>query len=156
VWWARRVEFPGDMPRVWWYTEPGGDDPRAVRPEPQGEPSRAAALQPLCTAAIDIAPQLSAARLLTRAAAGAVCPPHPRAATPEVYERRLTELRAALAARPERCVLLVAHWGVLRALGGRELEPAQLGSVELDLAAPPAPAGRGARRGARGGRALGV
>ncbi|PNW74683.1 hypothetical protein CHLRE_12g487150v5 [Chlamydomonas reinhardtii] len=51
----------------------------------------------------------------------------------EVYERRLAELRRRLAARPERCLLLVSHWGVLHALAGRDLQPGEVATVEVDL-----------------------
>ncbi|KXZ49920.1 hypothetical protein GPECTOR_19g371 [Gonium pectorale] len=83
------VEFPSDMPNVWWYTGgQHGADPWVVTREPQ-----------------------------------------------DVYEARLATLRRLLAAQPERVVLLVSHWGVLKALTGRELQPAELASVQVELPA---------------------
>ncbi|KAG2494554.1 hypothetical protein HYH03_007321 [Edaphochlamys debaryana] len=60
--------------------------------------------------------------------------PHKVAREPQpVYEARLERLRCSLASRPQRCVLLVAHWGVLQALTGRGLEPGELASAEVRL-----------------------
>ncbi|KAG2452594.1 hypothetical protein HYH02_002831 [Chlamydomonas schloesseri] len=58
----------------------------------------------------------------------------------DVYEERLAELRRRLAVRSERCLLVVAHWGVLRALTGRDLQPGEMASVEVVLL----PSGSGA------------
>ncbi|KAG2446033.1 hypothetical protein HXX76_000635 [Chlamydomonas incerta] len=57
----------------------------------------------------------------------------------ELYDRRLAELRRRLAARPERCLLLVSHWGVLHALTGQDLQPGELATVEADLGGAAAP-----------------
>ncbi|GIL46933.1 hypothetical protein Vafri_3802 [Volvox africanus] len=51
----------------------------------------------------------------------------------EVYEERLAALRHLLAQRPERCLLLVAHWGVLKALTGADLHPGEMTTVEVQL-----------------------
>lgn len=51
----------------------------------------------------------------------------------EVYRTRLASLRGVLAARPERCLLLIAHWGILNYLTGKDLQPGQMESVELNL-----------------------
>ncbi|EFJ50602.1 hypothetical protein VOLCADRAFT_116782 [Volvox carteri f. nagariensis] len=53
--------------------------------------------------------------------------------TTQVYEKRLAALRGLLAGRPERCMLLVAHWGVLQALTGAELQPGEMASAEVQL-----------------------
>ncbi|GLC44168.1 hypothetical protein PLESTM_001563100 [Pleodorina starrii] len=60
----------------------------------------------------------------------------PRVVTREpqgVYDERLAALRLLLAERPEQCLLLVAHWGVLRALTGADLQPGEMASVEFEL-----------------------
>ncbi|PNH09945.1 hypothetical protein TSOC_003404 [Tetrabaena socialis] len=51
----------------------------------------------------------------------------------EVYEERLQALKRRLAARPERCLLLVSHWGVLNALTGLDLHPAEIATKEVQL-----------------------
>eukprot|EP00601_Ochromonadales_sp_CCMP2298_P031476 CAMPEP_0173332156 /NCGR_PEP_ID=MMETSP1144-20121109/4206_1 /TAXON_ID=483371 /ORGANISM="non described non described, Strain CCMP2298" /LENGTH=334 /DNA_ID=CAMNT_0014277029 /DNA_START=80 /DNA_END=1081 /DNA_ORIENTATION=+ len=40
----------------------------------------------------------------------------------EVFVQRMRELKAWLAGRPEDCIAVVAHWGVLKALTGREFQ----------------------------------
>ncbi|GLI58656.1 hypothetical protein VaNZ11_000398 [Volvox africanus] len=50
-----------------------------------------------------------------------------------VYEERLAALWRGLTQRPERCLLLVAHWGVLKALTGADLQPGEMTSVEIQL-----------------------
>ncbi len=58
---------------------------------------------------------------------------HVNAITAEVYEQRLAELRRRLAELPERSLLVVAHWGVLKALTGAELQPGELATLEVEL-----------------------
>ena len=48
---------------------------------------------------------------------------------------RVEQLRRKLAARPERCLVLVSHWGVLNKLTGLDLQPGQMATVEVDLGA---------------------
>ncbi|GIL70739.1 hypothetical protein Vretifemale_1454 [Volvox reticuliferus] len=50
-----------------------------------------------------------------------------------VYEERLAALRQLLAGRPERCLLLVTHWGILQALTGADLQPGEMRTVEVQL-----------------------
>jgi broad specificity phosphatase PhoE len=49
-----------------------------------------------------------------------------------VFARRVAALLRWLAARPERSVALVSHWGVLRALTrGRDFDNCELRSLRL-------------------------
>jgi broad specificity phosphatase PhoE len=51
-----------------------------------------------------------------------------------VFEERMQALQTWLQARPEECILLVTHWGVLRHLGAPNVE--NCGVVSLDLDQP--------------------
>jgi broad specificity phosphatase PhoE len=42
----------------------------------------------------------------------------------DVYQERLVRLGGLLSAQPEACILVVAHWGVIRHLSGQEVEMA--------------------------------
>lgn len=47
-----------------------------------------------------------------------------------MYAARIAELKELLAARPERVILLVSHWGVIQQLTGISLEPGELETCE--------------------------
>lgn len=49
------------------------------------------------------------------------------------YLERLGALRRTLAARREGVLLLVSHWGVLNALAGVDLQPAELATAAVEL-----------------------
>lgn len=51
---------------------------------------------------------------------------------PEVFEERMTALKAWIAGRDESVIAMVAHWGVWYSLTGREFENCEL--VTCDLA----------------------
>jgi broad specificity phosphatase PhoE len=48
------------------------------------------------------------------------------------FAARVASLRAWLRARPESCIALVSHWGVLRALTGEEFANCELRTVSMD------------------------
>lgn len=52
---------------------------------------------------------------------------------PGEYLERLGALRRTLAARREGVLLLVSHWGVLNALAGVDLQPAELATAAVEL-----------------------
>jgi len=60
----------------------------------------------------------------------------------DVYQARLAELRQRLASRPEHSILIVSHWGVLHALTGFDLAPAEIRSVDSWLVSAPGAARR--------------
>jgi broad specificity phosphatase PhoE len=49
----------------------------------------------------------------------------------EVFARRMATLREYLRQRPERHIAVVAHWGVLKALTGREFENCEVRVVKM-------------------------
>jgi hypothetical protein len=49
----------------------------------------------------------------------------------EVFARRMATLREYLRQRPERHLAVVAHWGVLKALTGREFENCEVRVVKM-------------------------
>ena len=51
----------------------------------------------------------------------------------DVYEARLSVLRARLKERKEPCILIVTHWGVISNLTGLDLSPCQLATTTIDL-----------------------
>ncbi|EFJ41539.1 hypothetical protein VOLCADRAFT_119663 [Volvox carteri f. nagariensis] len=51
----------------------------------------------------------------------------------DIFKARVQELRLWLAARPEQCIAVVAHWGLLHELtGGFDFENCQIRSFVLD------------------------
>uniref|UniRef100_A0A7S0RNA3 Uncharacterized protein n=1 Tax=Chlamydomonas leiostraca TaxID=1034604 RepID=A0A7S0RNA3_9CHLO len=102
-----QFSFPPDMPAVWWWAGEGGANTPAQASGAAGGWGAPASLRP-----------------------GASIEKEPEAE----YTARLAALRAVLAARPERVLLLVSHWGVIRALTGRELSAGQMAAgVEVEL-----------------------
>lgn len=52
------------------------------------------------------------------------------------FVQRMAELRAFLAARPERTIAVVAHWGVIHALTGKQAQNCELLDYALDELRP--------------------
>jgi broad specificity phosphatase PhoE len=48
-----------------------------------------------------------------------------------VFLARMQQLQQWIEARPERVLAVVTHWGVLRALTGRDFENCELQTVKL-------------------------
>ena len=52
---------------------------------------------------------------------------------PDLFKERVLALRTWLAERPEQCIAVVAHWGLLHELtGGSEFENCQIRTFALD------------------------
>lgn len=71
-------------------------------------------------------------------------PDDPLAIHPEpedVFSQRMQQLQQWIAARPERCIAVVSHWGVLQALTGQDFENCELQTLRLsELFVSPSPA----------------
>jgi len=59
----------------------------------------------------------------------------------DVFSQRMQQLQQWIAARPERCIAVVSHWGVLQALTGQDFENCELQTLRLsELFVSPSPA----------------
>lgn len=62
--------------------------------------------------------------------------PHLDACMVDVFQRRVAAFRAWLQARPETCIAVVSHWGVLAELTGHQFENCELATFVLDAEQP--------------------
>lgn len=49
----------------------------------------------------------------------------------DVFHARMQQLQQWLCARPERCIAVVSHWGVLQALTGEDFDNCELQTLKL-------------------------
>jgi broad specificity phosphatase PhoE len=61
-----------------------------------------------------------------------VCPGEPE----NIFRNRMIKLKEWISARPEKCILIVAHWGVLKALTGKDMNNCELFSCNLSQLLP--------------------